>query len=107
MALSARGRAAQAVSHRQKKGHLRVHRAHCLASAVNLNGPGRYLHWSIFTVSEANLVLIVVMVVIFGAALVFPFPGHGAATPGAPVGGCHSEDADTATGDRPHRSSHL
>ena len=48
-----------------------------LATAVNLNGPGRYLHWSIFIVSEANLVLIAVMVVIFGAALLLPFPGHG------------------------------
>ena len=47
-----------------------------LASAVNLNGPGRYLHWSIFIVSEANLVLIAVMVVIFGAALLIPFPDH-------------------------------
>src|SRR5580700_6187929 len=47
-----------------------------LAAAVNLNGPGRYLHWSIFTVSVANLVLIAVMVVIFGAALIIPFPGH-------------------------------
>ena len=48
-----------------------------LATAINLNGPGRYLHWSIFTVSEANLVLIAVMVVIFGAAMLIPFPGHG------------------------------
>src|ERR1019366_1973056 len=47
-----------------------------LATAVNLNGPGRYLHWSIFVISEANLVLIAVMVVIFGAALLIPFPGH-------------------------------
>ncbi len=49
-----------------------------LGAAVNLNGPGRYLHWSIFTVSEANLILIAVMVVIFGAAMLIPFPGHGA-----------------------------
>jgi len=35
---------------------------------------GTYLHWSIFTVSVANLVLIAVMVVIFGVALVLPFP---------------------------------
>ena len=47
-----------------------------VSGAVNLNGPGRYLHWSIFVVSEANLVLIAVMVVIFGAALLIPFPGH-------------------------------
>ncbi|HUC36718.1 MAG TPA: cytochrome b N-terminal domain-containing protein [Acidimicrobiales bacterium] len=45
-------------------------------ATVDLNGPGRYLHWSIFTVSEANLVLIAVMVLIFGAALLIPFPGH-------------------------------
>ena len=36
--------------------------------AINLNQPGTYLHWSIFNVSVANLVLISVMVVIFGAA---------------------------------------
>ncbi len=47
-----------------------------VAAAVNLDQPGRYLHWSIFTVSVANLVLIAVMVVIFGAALVLPFPGR-------------------------------
>jgi hypothetical protein len=47
-----------------------------LVAALGLNRPGRYLHWSIFTVSEANLVLIGVMVVIFGAALLVPFPGR-------------------------------
>ena len=44
------------------------------ALAMNLNQTGSYLHWSIFTVSVANLVLIAVMVVIFGAALVLPVP---------------------------------
>ena len=50
--------------------------------AVDLNAPGGYLNWSIFTVSEANLVLIAVMVAIFGIALLAPFPGrrHGAVT---------------------------
>jgi hypothetical protein len=43
-------------------------------AAVNLNGPGTYVHWDIFTISLANLVLIGVMVVIFGAALLLPFP---------------------------------
>ena len=47
-----------------------------LAALGNLDSPGRYLHWSIFTISEANLVLIAVMVVIFGAALTIRFP-HG------------------------------
>ena len=45
-----------------------------LAALGNLDSPGRYLHWSIFIVSEANLVLIAVMVVIFGAALLDPLP---------------------------------
>jgi hypothetical protein len=45
-----------------------------LATAVNLNGPGSYVHWSIFQVSVSNLALICVMVVIFGVALVLPFP---------------------------------
>jgi hypothetical protein len=45
--------------------------------AINLNQPGTYLHWSIFNVSVANLALIAVMVVIFGGALLLPFPkGH-------------------------------
>ncbi|HEX6454865.1 MAG TPA: cytochrome b N-terminal domain-containing protein [Trebonia sp.] len=43
---------------------------------MNLNSPGSNLTWSIFTVSEANLVLIAVMVVIFGIALLAPFPGR-------------------------------
>jgi len=48
------------------------------AAVFDLNGPGRYLHWSIFQVSESNLVLIGAMVVIFGLALLLPFPGkHG------------------------------
>jgi len=46
-----------------------------IASApINLDQPGTYLHWSIFTVSVANLALIAVMVVIFGVALLVPFP---------------------------------
>jgi hypothetical protein len=47
-----------------------------LASAINMNSPSTLLHWSIFQVTVANLVLIAVMVVIFGAALLLPFP-HG------------------------------
>jgi hypothetical protein len=44
--------------------------------AIDLNQPGSYLNWNIFTISVANLVLIAVMVVIFGAALLLPFPGR-------------------------------
>ena len=48
--------------------------------AIDLNHPGSYLNWNIFTISVANLVLIGVMVVIFGAALLLPFPGRHRAT---------------------------
>ena len=41
---------------------------------VNLDQPGRYLHWSIFTVSLANLLVVAAMVAIFGLALLLPFP---------------------------------
>ncbi|HXB47036.1 MAG TPA: cytochrome b N-terminal domain-containing protein [Streptosporangiaceae bacterium] len=49
------------------------------ASAVNLNHPGTYLSWSIFDISVANLIVIGVMVVIFGLALLVPFPKRHAA----------------------------
>jgi hypothetical protein len=57
-------------------------------SVVNLDSPGTYLHWNIFYVSLANLVLIAVMVLIFGTALLLPFPkGHrGAAAGGSQLG---------------------
>ena len=66
------------------------------AMAVDLNSPGRYLNWSIFTISVANLVLIAVMVVIFGIALLAPFPGrrHGSATTAQPGPGAAPEFAD-------------
>lgn len=53
-----------------------THSALLLRAVVNLNPPGSYVHWSIFTISVANLVLIAVMVVIFGLALLIPFPGR-------------------------------
>jgi hypothetical protein len=53
-------------------------------AAINLNQPGTYLHWSIFNVSVANLALIAVMIVIFGVALLLPFP-KGKIEPPEPV----------------------
>src|SRR6516165_5599372 len=52
--------------------------------AIDLNSPGSYVHWSIFTISVAKLVLIAVMVVIFGAALLLPFPARNRVLPPAP-----------------------
>jgi hypothetical protein len=51
-----------------------IHALATTSSPVNLNGLGTYLHWNIFYVSLANLVLIAVMVAIFAAALLLPFP---------------------------------
>jgi len=47
---------------------------HTVPLAINLNQPGRYLHWSFIDISVANLIVIAVMVVIFGAALLIRFP---------------------------------
>lgn len=44
------------------------------AAIINMNQPGHYLQWSILTISVANLIIIAVMVVIFGLALLLPFP---------------------------------
>ncbi|TAM90344.1 MAG: cytochrome B6 [Jatrophihabitans sp.] len=69
-------------------------------SALDLNSPGTYLHWSIFEISVANLVLIAVMVVIFAAALLLPFP-KGRVFPAdesGPAGGEPTATPDPAAG---------
>jgi hypothetical protein len=45
--------------------------------AIDLNGPGRYVHLGVLQISVANLVVIAVMVALFVAALLLPFPGNG------------------------------
>ena len=52
-------------------------------AAIDLNQPGTFLHWSIFEISVANLVVIAVMVAIFGAALLLPFPHRNRTLPAA------------------------
>jgi hypothetical protein len=44
------------------------------ASAINLDHPGHYVHWGVVQISVANLVVIAVMLVVFVAALLLPFP---------------------------------
>ncbi len=41
---------------------------------VNLNHPGHYLHWGVIQLSVANFVVVIVMIAIFVAALLLPFP---------------------------------
>jgi ubiquinol-cytochrome c reductase cytochrome b subunit len=45
-----------------------------LGSAVNLNGPGDYIHWGAVQLSWANFAVILLMIVVFVLALVIPFP---------------------------------
>jgi hypothetical protein len=50
------------------------HAQAALSAPVNLNNPGHYLDWGVIQISVANLVVIAVMIVIFLAALLLPFP---------------------------------
>ena len=50
---------------------------HILASVVNLNTPGRYIHWGFIQLSLANLLVIGLMLVVFILAIVLPFPHSG------------------------------
>lgn len=45
-----------------------------LASVVNLDRPGHYVHWWVIQLSVANLVVIALMLFVFLLALVVPFP---------------------------------
>jgi hypothetical protein len=44
-----------------------------LASLVDLNTTGHYLHWGFIQISVANAVVIALMVVVFILAIVIPF----------------------------------
>ncbi|MGB9112992.1 MAG: cytochrome b N-terminal domain-containing protein, partial [Acidimicrobiales bacterium] len=70
-----------------------------ILAAVNLNGPGTYVHVSILQISLANLVLIAAMVVIFGAALLFPFPRDRKEAAVAPAGATHDEPPEPEGGE--------
>jgi ABC-type proline/glycine betaine transport system permease subunit len=48
-----------------------------IASLINLNGSGHYIHWGFIQMSVANLVLIGLMVLVFIAALLIPYRRHG------------------------------
>jgi hypothetical protein len=47
-----------------------------LGSLIDLNGPGRYVHWGFIQISVANLVLIGLMVIVFVGAILIPFRRH-------------------------------
>jgi hypothetical protein len=47
--------------------------AFLLGALINLNGPGHYIHWGFIQISVANLTVIILMVVVFCAAIAVPF----------------------------------
>jgi len=47
------------------------------ASALDLGGTGHYLHWGFIQISVANAVVILAMIVVFGLAVLLPFPRGG------------------------------
>ena len=47
-----------------------------IAAIVNLNHPANTVHWHFFSMSVANVVVIVLSLVVFAVAILAPFPGH-------------------------------
>jgi hypothetical protein len=47
------------------------------AAIFNLNGHATYVHWHFIELSVPNVVVLVLMVIVFFAALLLPFPKHG------------------------------
>ena len=45
-----------------------------LGALINLGGSGRYVHWGFIQISVANLVVILLMILVFIAAILLPFP---------------------------------
>jgi len=46
-----------------------------LAAVFDLNGAPHYVHEGWFLISDANLVVILLMIVVFALAIALPFPG--------------------------------
>jgi hypothetical protein len=47
-----------------------------MAAVFNLNHHASYVHWHFFSMSVSNVVVIVLMVAVFLAAILAPFPSH-------------------------------
>ena len=45
-------------------------------SLIDLNKPGNYVHWGFIQMSYGNLMVIVLMVIVFFAAILIPFKSH-------------------------------
>jgi hypothetical protein len=49
------------------------------AAIFNLGHPAHTVHWHFFTMSVANVAVIVVMLIVFAVAILAPFPRRGVA----------------------------
>jgi len=47
-----------------------------MAAIFNLNHHASYAHWHFFQMSVSNIVVVVLMLVVFVAAILAPFPTH-------------------------------
>ena len=47
-----------------------------IAAIVNLNHPANTVHWHFFSMSVANVVVLVLLLVVFAVAILAPFPGR-------------------------------
>jgi len=47
-----------------------------MAAIFNLNHHPSYVHWHFIQMSVSNIVVIVLMLVVFAAAILLPFPRH-------------------------------
>lgn len=45
-----------------------------LAALFDLSHPAHYLHWHFFQMSVANVIVILLMIAVFVAAILIPFP---------------------------------
>lgn len=48
-----------------------------MAAIFNLNHPANTVHWHFFSMSVSNVIVIVLMLAVFAAAILAPFPRHG------------------------------
>lgn len=48
-----------------------------MAAIFNLGHPAHTVHWHFISLSVANVVVIALMLVVFVAAILLPFPRHG------------------------------
>lgn len=45
-----------------------------LAALFDLSQPAHYLHWHFFQMSVPNVIVILLMIAVFAAAILIPFP---------------------------------